>query len=95
MPNKPPPTSEIPGVLSLFMFTVTEVEAMTGLSRSFLYEEMRDGRLISVSAGRCRRIRGTDLAAYIARLPTTDPTTADTPSPTTIRRAVTELRRAA
>ena len=49
---------------------LTPAEAATALAigRSFLYELIADGTIPSVKIGRSRRIRRTDLEAYVALL---------------------------
>lgn len=50
------------------MYTVEEVAAMTRLSRSVIYEQMRAGRLHSVREGRSRRIPASAVHDYIELL---------------------------
>lgn len=51
------------------LYTVPEVMASTGLSRSMLYDLIRSGALRSVKVGRCRRISADDLRSFIEQLP--------------------------
>jgi excisionase family DNA binding protein len=45
--------------------TVSEMAARTGLSRTFLFSEIKDGRLRSLKIGKHRLIRTEDVAAYL------------------------------
>lgn len=45
---------------------VGEVMQITSLGRTFLYAEMSAGRLKSVKAGGARRVRESDLKAWMA-----------------------------
>jgi excisionase family DNA binding protein len=47
---------------------INEAAAASGLSRSKLYVEMREGRLRAVKAGGRRLIMRVDLEAYFAKL---------------------------
>lgn len=49
--------------------TIPEAVKATGLSRSRLYEAMKDGTLTARKAGRRTLIAYTDLEAYLAGLP--------------------------
>lgn len=51
------------------LYTVPEVMASTGLSRSVLYYLIQSGALRSVKVGRCRRISADDLRSFIEQLP--------------------------
>ena len=51
------------------LYTVPEVMAATGLSRSTLYDLIRSGALRSVKVGRCRRVSTDDLRSFIEQLP--------------------------
>ena len=58
-------TSPLLGDAALRLLTINEVVALTGNGRSFIYSEIRAGRLRSVRLGRNRRVRAADLAAYV------------------------------
>ena len=51
------------------LYTVPEVMAATGLSRSTVYDLIRSGALRSVKVGRCRRVATDDLRSFIEQLP--------------------------
>ncbi len=51
------------------LYTVAEVQALTGLGKSKLYDLIRDGSLESVKVGGCRRIPADSLVEFIASLP--------------------------
>jgi len=46
--------------------TIDEMAARTGLSRAFLYLEIKAGRLKTLKIGRRRLVRVEDEAAYLA-----------------------------
>lgn len=48
---------------------MTEAAASVGVSRSQLYEEAAEGRLITRKVGRRRLVLATDLDAWLAALP--------------------------
>jgi excisionase family DNA binding protein len=50
------------------LITVPEAARRLAISRSYLYQYLQRGRLPSVRIGRARRIRVTDLAAFVERL---------------------------
>ena len=50
------------------LYRVPEAMALLSLSRSVLYEQIRAGRLRSVTQGRTRLIPGAAIADYIALL---------------------------
>ena len=50
------------------LLTVEETAVQLRIARRRVFEILRDGTLPSVKIGRSRRIRSTDLAAYVARL---------------------------
>jgi excisionase family DNA binding protein len=47
------------------VLTVAEVMDTTGLSRQFIYNEVRSGRLRSLKVGRRRLVRVPDLEAWL------------------------------
>jgi excisionase family DNA binding protein len=51
-----------------FVYTIAEVEELTGLSRSTVYRELRDGRLFSIRIRGTRRVPADALRRYIAEL---------------------------
>jgi excisionase family DNA binding protein len=51
------------------LYTVAEVQALTGLGKWKLYDLIRDGSLHSVKIGACRRIPAESLREFIASLP--------------------------
>jgi excisionase family DNA binding protein len=51
------------------LYTVAEVQELTGLGRWKLYDLIRDGSLRSVKIGACRRIPADALRHFIASLP--------------------------
>jgi len=50
------------------LYRVSEVAAFLSLSRSKTYELVRSGRLPSVRIDGSRRVRGTDVLAYVDHL---------------------------
>ena len=50
------------------LLTVEETAVQLRIARRRVFEILRDGTLPSVKIGRSRRIRSTDLAAYVAKL---------------------------
>ncbi|WP_412518117.1 helix-turn-helix domain-containing protein [Actinomadura madurae] len=58
----------LPIPATLRLFKVEEAMTLLALSRSVIFEELRAGRLRSVTVGRARRIPGTAIAEYIALL---------------------------
>ena len=50
--------------------SIADVTKTTGVGRSFIYEEMKAGRLIIKKAGRRSLISDGDLKAWLASLPT-------------------------
>lgn len=49
--------------------SIREVTALTGVGRSFIYEEIKEGRLRVRKAGRRSLIFEADLQAWLAKLP--------------------------
>lgn len=45
--------------------SVSEMAASTGLSRTFLFSEIKEGRLRSLKIGKHRLIRTEDVTAYL------------------------------
>ncbi|MFG1857021.1 helix-turn-helix domain-containing protein [Actinomadura geliboluensis] len=60
------PTADAPPAMRLYR--VREAMALLSVSRTTLYALMDSGALRSVTVGRARRIPGTAIADYIARL---------------------------
>ncbi|WP_026400708.1 helix-turn-helix domain-containing protein [Actinomadura rifamycini] len=58
----------LPVPATLRLFKVEEAMALLSLGRNTIFEEIRAGRLRSVTIGRARRIPGTAIADYIALL---------------------------
>ena len=54
--------------------SIREVMKITGLGRSFIYQEIKAGRLVVKKAGRRTLIFDTDLKAWLASLPGKAPT---------------------
>jgi excisionase family DNA binding protein len=50
------------------LYRVTEAMVVLSMSRSVIYEQIRAGRLRSVSQGRSRRIPASAIAEYVALL---------------------------
>ncbi|WP_327590305.1 helix-turn-helix domain-containing protein [Nonomuraea sp. NBC_00507] len=50
------------------LYDVDEAGVVLRLSRRYLYEEIRSGRLRSVKAGRARRVPASAIAEYVALL---------------------------
>jgi excisionase family DNA binding protein len=50
------------------LLTPEETAVQLRIARRRVFELLRDGTLPSVKIGRSRRIRSTDLAAYVAEL---------------------------
>lgn len=57
-----------PKVAGLQLFKVPEVMRMLKMSRTVIFEQLRDGRLRSVRQGRARLIPASAIAEYIALL---------------------------
>ncbi|MFI6522192.1 helix-turn-helix domain-containing protein [Spirillospora sp. NPDC050679] len=57
------PVPEVPP--SMRLFTVPEVMKLLNLGRNSVFDEIRTGRLKSVTVGRSRRIRGTAIQTYL------------------------------
>jgi excisionase family DNA binding protein len=57
--------SELP---SKALYRVTEVMAMLSMSRTVIYEQLRSGRLRSVTQGRRRLVPATAITEYLALL---------------------------
>ncbi len=51
------------------LYTVAEVQALTGLGKSKLYDLIRDGSLESVKIGGSRRVPADALRDFVASLP--------------------------
>lgn len=51
------------------LYTINEARHYTG-SRSHTYRAIRAKRLLAVKQGRLTKLRGCDIAAYVASLPT-------------------------
>lgn len=51
-------------------FSVQTAATRSGISRSKIYEAIRDGKLIAVKFGRSTLIREADLQDFLASLPT-------------------------
>jgi excisionase family DNA binding protein len=54
------------------LLTVEETATQLRIARRRVFEMIRDGSLPSVKIGRSRRIRSSDLAAYVANLEPAD-----------------------
>jgi hypothetical protein len=52
----------------LCLYTIAEVQAMFRMGRSVIFDELRDGRIRSVTRGRSRRITAAAIREYIALL---------------------------
>ena len=52
-----------------FAFAISEVVEIVGVGRSFIYEEIKAGRLIVRKAGRRSLVFDADLKAWLASLP--------------------------
>jgi excisionase family DNA binding protein len=50
-------------------YSIQDVTKLTGLGRSYIYEEIRDGRLLIRKAGRRSLVLPDDLKAWLASLP--------------------------
>ena len=57
------------GPVERFAYSIEEVTKVTGLGRSYIYEEIRDGRLRIRKAGRRSLVLPDDLKAWLASLP--------------------------
>lgn len=57
-----------PAVPQRVLYRVEEAMELLALSRSAIYEELRSGRLGSVSRGRSRRIPAGSIEKYVALL---------------------------
>jgi excisionase family DNA binding protein len=64
------PKLDLPaGPVERFAYSIEEVTKVTGLGRSYIYEEIRDGRLRIRKAGRRSLVLPDDLQAWLASLP--------------------------
>jgi excisionase family DNA binding protein len=50
-------------------YSIDDVTKLTGVGRSFVYEEIKSGRLLVRKAGRRTLIFDADLSAWLASLP--------------------------
>ena len=72
--------------MNKLLLTPTEAADALGISRSKLYQLLRDGSVSSVQIGACRRVPAAALHRYVATLdpthasPSTEPTMAQMPS---------------
>ena len=55
------------------LYSINETARLTGMSRTYLYGEMRSGRLRTVMAGDRRMIPADALAEWIGSLPSGTP----------------------
>jgi excisionase family DNA binding protein len=55
-------------------YSIDDVTKLTGVGRSFVYEQIKAGRLVVKKAGRRTLIFDTDLKAWLAGLPGKAPT---------------------
>ena len=55
-------------------YSIDDVTRLTGVGRSFVYEEIKAGRLVVKKAGRRTLICVADLNAWLASLPGKAPT---------------------
>jgi excisionase family DNA binding protein len=53
--------------------SIADVAKITGVGRSFIYEEIKAGRLIVKKAGRRSLVFDADLKAWLASLPAKSP----------------------
>jgi excisionase family DNA binding protein len=58
--------------LGLRAFRIREVCELTGLGRTSIYAAIKSGALIARRYGRCTIVLAEDLAAFLAKLPTTN-----------------------
>jgi excisionase family DNA binding protein len=56
-----------------FAYSIRDVTKVTGLGRSYIYEEIKEGRLRIRKAGRRSLIFPDDLKAWLASLPAIRP----------------------
>jgi excisionase family DNA binding protein len=61
-------TAASPPDLPRQLYKVTEAMVVLSMSRSVIYEQIRTGRLRSVSQGRSRRIPASAIVEYVALL---------------------------
>lgn len=61
------PLAAVP-ILSRQLYKVTEAMTVLSMSRSVIYEQIRSGRLRSVTQGRSRLIPASAIAEYVALL---------------------------
>lgn len=54
-------------------FSIEEVVIETGISRTYIYDQIRAGRLKAVKAGRRTYVRSDDLHSFIDGLPALKP----------------------
>ncbi|HSP45790.1 MAG TPA: helix-turn-helix domain-containing protein [Chthoniobacterales bacterium] len=55
-------------------YSIYDVTKLTGVGRSFVYEQIKAGRLVVKKAGRRTLVFDTDLKAWLASLPGKAPT---------------------
>ena len=58
-------------------YSIAELTRISGVGRSFLYEEIKAGRLIVTKAGRRSLLLHGDVVAWLTSLPKTSATSAD------------------
>jgi hypothetical protein len=58
-------------------YSIAELTEISGVGRSFLYEEIKAGRLIVTKAGRRSLVLHGDAMAWLTSLPKTSATSAD------------------
>jgi hypothetical protein len=65
---------EMPDQIRKLAYSIAELTEMSGVGRSFLYEEVKAGRLIVTKAGRRSIVLYDDALAWLTTLPKLTPT---------------------
>jgi hypothetical protein len=64
----------MPVLLRKLAYSIAELSEMSGVGRSFLYEEVKAGHLIVTKAGRRSIVLLDDALAWLTKLPKLPPT---------------------
>ena len=59
----------MPGQISKLAYSISDLSEMSGVGRSFLYEEIKAGRLVVTKAGRRSIVLHGDALAWLSSLP--------------------------
>jgi hypothetical protein len=61
----PNPAPQSPNVVGAYLYTVADVMVLLRLSKTQVFDEIRRGRLMSVTVGRARRVPAQSLTDYV------------------------------